>query len=106
MIRTTLVVLIALTALAVAEERSPVPSDRLAAPTRIHVGDRPIDVDVGHATPFVVDLDGDGKKDLLVGQFAGGKVRHYRNVGTDAVPKFVGYEYVGAGEVMASVPVS
>jgi hypothetical protein len=35
----------------------------------------------GWACPGWADLDGDGKKDLLVGQFNGGKIRVYKNTG-------------------------
>jgi len=41
-----------------------------------------------HAAPFVVDWDGDGRPDLLVGQFVQGRLRIYRNVGTANEPKF------------------
>lgn len=57
-------------------------------PFRISAGDEWIDVDIGHAAPWVIDWDGDGKDDLLVGQFGEGKLRIYRNVGTNAAPKF------------------
>jgi hypothetical protein len=35
----------------------------------------------------VADFDGDGVKDLLVGQFGDGILWVYRNVGTNAAPK-------------------
>ena len=35
----------------------------------------------GYAAPCWADIDGDGKKDLLVGQFDGGKIRVYKNLG-------------------------
>jgi hypothetical protein len=35
----------------------------------------------GWAAPCWADLDGDGKKDLLVGQFNKGKIRFYKNLG-------------------------
>lgn len=47
-------------------------SDELAAPVRIEAAGKPIDTDTGHAAPFVGDFDGDGVRDLLVGQFGDG----------------------------------
>jgi hypothetical protein len=81
-----------------------VPHNRLASPVRILDGDQPVDVDVGHPMPCVVDWDGDGKKDLLVGQFGDGKLRIYLNHGTDAKPQFSGFSYVQAGGKNARVP--
>jgi hypothetical protein len=46
--------------------------------------------------PRVVNWDGDGRKDLLIGM-SDGKVRIYRNVGTDADPQFDAGAYVQAG---------
>ncbi|MCC6909875.1 MAG: hypothetical protein IT430_18220 [Phycisphaerales bacterium] len=57
-------------------------------PFRVSAGDEWIDVDIGHAAPWVADWNGDGKNDLLVGQFGDGKMRIYRNVGSNAEPKF------------------
>ena len=78
----------------------------LGAPEKALDGKDPIDVEVGHATPSVVDWDGDGKRDLLLGQFGGGRLRFYRNVGTDGAPRLRGFEYVQAGGKDATVPVS
>jgi hypothetical protein len=39
------------------------------------------------SSPVIVDLDGDGKKDILVGN-TNGQLRFYSNVGTDAEPSF------------------
>jgi hypothetical protein len=59
----------------------------LTAPVRLEAAGKPIDTAVGHAAPFVCDFDGDGVKDLLVGQFGDGILWMYRNVGTNKQPK-------------------
>jgi len=38
--------------------------------------------------PCMVDWDGDGINDLLVGQYTQGKVSFYKNTGTNEVPVF------------------
>ena len=75
----------------------------LAAPVLVMAGGKPIDVD-GYAAPFVGDLDGDGKNDLLVGQYVYGKLRIYRNVGTNADPRLDGFEWFTVGVLPACVP--
>ena len=62
-------------------------SRELSPPVRLEAAGKPIDTDVGHAAPFVADFDGDGVKDLLVGQFGEGLLWIYKNVGTNAAPK-------------------
>jgi hypothetical protein len=62
-------------------------SDELAAPVRIEAASKAIDTDPGHAAPFVCDFDGDGVRDLLVGQFGQGQLWIYRNEGTNAAPR-------------------
>src|SRR5262245_45395050 len=57
-------------------------------PVRLEAAGKPIDTDVGHAAPCVADFDGDGVKDLLVGQFGDGILWFYKNVGTDKNPKY------------------
>lgn len=67
------------------------------APLLIQDGQNPIHLEVGYAAPTVTDWNGDGKKDLLVGQFYSAKIRLYTNLGSDADPKFEGFEYLKAG---------
>lgn len=62
-------------------------SAELAEPIRLEAAGKPIDTEIGHAAPFVCDFDGDGLKDLLVGQFGEGLLRIYRNEGTNSEPK-------------------
>lgn len=67
-------------------------------PTRLIAAGKPIDTEIGHAAPCVADFDGDGTRDLLVGQFGGGVLWIYRNKGTDAKPEFeAGVMFNGGG---------
>ena len=61
---------------------------KLAAPFLVEADGKPITTQVGHAAPFVTDLDGDGVWDLAVGEFGGGGCRLYKNLGTAKQPKF------------------
>jgi hypothetical protein len=59
------------------------------------------DKNLGHFVPTVADWNGDGKKDLIIGMFAGepGNVRLYLNAGTDAEPTFDKFTVTQAGGV-------
>ena len=48
-------------------------------------------------TPCADDWDGDGKKDLLVGQFSSGKINLLLNTGTDNEPRFSSKSFLQAG---------
>lgn len=76
----------------------------LAAPVPIMAGDSPIEVE-GYAAPFVGDFDGDGKQDLLVGQYGLGRLRIYRNLDSNVQPVFKDFEWFRAGGRVAGVPV-
>ena len=55
-------------------------------------------ISIYRGCPQVVDLDGDGKKDLIVGD-DNGKIAFYANTGTNAAPAFSGYEFLRSGGV-------
>ena len=81
----------------------PGPTD-LAPPVRLLAGGQPMNVDVGHAAPFVADLKGNGQTTLLVGQFGEGKLRLYPNVGTAKAPRFEKFDWFQAGGAAGTVP--
>ncbi len=65
---------------------------------RVKAGDAYISVDAAHSAPVYEDLDGDGVKELLVGQFAQGRIRLYKNYGTNTEPIFKDFTWLEAGE--------
>jgi len=76
----------------------------LAPPVQVQAGGQPINVDMGHAAPFVADLKGDGNMTLLVGQFGEGRLRLYPNIGTRKDPKFDKFEWFQAGGKVVTLP--
>ena len=56
----------------------------------------------GHAGPCYEDVDGDGLRDLLVGDF-GGKFQYSRNIGSETAPQFDWGTTLQAGGVDAEV---
>jgi hypothetical protein len=71
------------------EDRLLLSARPLAAGVLLQAGGAPIYGDTpGHTTPTAADWDGDGKKDLLMGQFNQGNIWFYSNQGTDAAPSF------------------
>ena len=79
-------------------------SYRFAPPVRLEAAGKPIDTDVGHAAPLAVDFDGDGKTDLLVGQFGDGVLWFYKNVGTNSQPRYAAGVKFRAGQAEGRVP--
>jgi VCBS repeat protein len=81
------------------------PDPELSPPVRIEAAGKPIETgSIGHAAPFVADFDGDGKPDLLVGQFEGGKLTIYRNEGTARQPRLASGQPFKAGADLGVVP--
>jgi hypothetical protein len=69
------------------------------------VYDNGVAIDVGnYGAPTMYDWDRDGRKDLICGQFEGGYIRFYRNVGSDSAPEFNGFEYMSANGSQITLP--
>lgn len=58
----------------------------------------------GHTSPWLVDVDGDGVKDLIVGDFSG-QFAVYHNHGSDKQPRYARRPSLEAGGVTAQVPI-
>lgn len=55
-------------------------------PVRLEADKKIIRVeDPGYAAPTWADADGDGKMDLVVGQFSGGKILIFKNAGNNVL---------------------
>jgi hypothetical protein len=66
--------------------------------TFAQAGGSPLVVPPSRSSPDILDLDGDGKKDLLTGNY-NGELLFYSNVATDISPAFSGYIRVDSNGV-------
>jgi hypothetical protein len=71
-------------------------------PVRLKAGGAAVRVErPGYAAPCWFDVDGDGKKDLLVGQFNKGKIQVFKNLGDGT---FAAGDWLKAEGQVAEVP--
>ncbi len=57
----------------------------------------------GRSSPEIVDLDGDGTKDLLSGN-TNGQILFYKNTGTNSSPEFTTYTFVQSAGMAIDLP--
>jgi hypothetical protein len=83
-------------------------AQELLPPVRLEADGKPIDIGTlsrfAHAGPCLADVDGDGDRDLLVGDFPG-NFWHFENTGSDREPVYAGRGKLNAGGADAKVPV-
>ena len=75
-------------------------------PVRVQADGKPIKVDLpGYACPTLADVNEDGKLDLVVGQFTGGKMRFFENIAkaSDGF-EFAAETWISTGDQPAEVP--
>ena len=75
-------------------------------PRQLVAGGKPVSVGKpGYACPSVADVDGDGRADLVVGQFADGAMKFYRNTAEPGKePVLAEGQWITAGGKAAEVP--
>ena len=81
---------------------APLPGIQFEEPVRLTAGGAPIQLEQpGFACPSWADMDGDGLKDLLVGQFLAGKIQVFRNLGKQGL---AAGEWLEADGKIAEIP--
>ena len=100
--------LVDLPKLPIVKRTPPTISSELNAPIRLTAEGEAIDIgqlnDIAHAGPWIADVDQDGDRDLLVGDFPG-YFWFFSNEATDDSPKYASAVKLQAGGEDAKTPV-
>jgi hypothetical protein len=88
------------------ESKVAVVASQFEQPVRLEADGQPVKVESpGYACPTVADVDGDGKFDLVVGQFNQGHMQFFRNLAEQGeTPRLAAAEWLKTGEERAIVP--
>lgn len=83
-------------------------ANELLPPVRLQADGKPIEIGalshIAHAGPWIADVDGDGDRDLLVGDFPG-YFWFFENTADDKAPSYVSRGKLQAGNEAAKTPV-
>ncbi len=75
---------------------------QLAPPIKATINDKPLRIESpGYAAPCFADIDGDGKKELLVGQYKDGKIQIFPHLGGN---KFASGKWLKADDKIIKIP--
>ncbi|MEW6743807.1 MAG: hypothetical protein AB1486_13715 [Planctomycetota bacterium] len=80
-------------------------ASELLPPVRLEAGGEAIDTGkcIAHSGPHLLDLDEDGKRDLLVGDFDG-HIHFFKNTGTNAAPVYAAGQTLEVNGKVIEIP--
>lgn len=75
------------------------------SPFQVHSEGTPITIPRGYTFPSCLDLDKDGLKDLILGEYGkGGELYFYKNIGSKTTPEYGKAQNLMVGDKILKVP--